>query len=199
MARTSGDEPIRRPRMTPEREEELLAAVMDVVREVGYGELSMDLVAARARCSKATLYRMWPAKPQMVAAALHATRPLRPEEIDTGTLRGDLMAMVELFGPTVEKDSALIAALGHAVLADEDLAEALRTTLVTPWFRDLTGVVDRAVERGELAARPAATEFLPQVFLSVALTRPVFQGAAADADHLARCVDQMLLPALLNT
>ncbi|MFE4612051.1 TetR/AcrR family transcriptional regulator [Streptomyces niveus] len=199
MARTSGDEPIRRPRMTPEREEELLVAVMDTVREVGYAELSMDLVAARARCSKATLYRMWPGKPQMVAAALYATRPLRPEEVDTGTLRGDLMAMVELFGPTVEKDSALIAALGHAVLADEELAEALRLTLVKPWFIDLTGVVDRAVGRGELASRPSATEFLPQVFLSVALTRPVFQGAPADAEYLARCVDQMLLPALLNT
>ncbi|MFE4368065.1 hypothetical protein ACFRMN_07445 [Streptomyces sp. NPDC056835] len=33
----------------------------------------------------------------------------------------------DLFGPTAEKDSALIAALGHAVLAEEELAEALRT------------------------------------------------------------------------
>ncbi|MFF3466603.1 TetR/AcrR family transcriptional regulator [Streptomyces sp. NPDC001984] len=199
MARTSGDEPIRRPRMTPEREKELLTTVMDVVREVGYDELSMDLVATRARCSKATLYRMWPGKPQMVSAALYATRPLRPEEIDTGTLRGDLMAMVDLFGPHAEKDSALIAALGHAVLTDRELAEALRTTLVQPWFADLTGVVDRAVERGELASRPAATEFLPQLLISVALTRPVFEGVPADAEHLARCVDHALLPALLHT
>ncbi|MEU9153612.1 TetR/AcrR family transcriptional regulator C-terminal ligand-binding domain-containing protein [Streptomyces sp. NPDC048417] len=199
MSRGNGDEAIRRPRMTPEREAELLAATVDALREVSYAELSMDLVAARARCSKATLYRLWPGKPQMVAAALYATRPMRPEEIDTGTLRGDLLAMVELLGPLAEKDAPLFAALGHALLTDENLAEAVRDTLVEPWFADLTGVVDRAVERGELSHRPSATDFLPQLLLSVMLTRPMFERLPADADYLTRCVDHALLPALLHT
>ncbi|WP_127356499.1 TetR-like C-terminal domain-containing protein [Actinacidiphila soli] len=199
MSRDNDDATIRRPRMTPERETELLAATVDALREVSYDELSMDLVAAKARCSKATLYRLWPGKPQMVAAALYATRPMRPEEIDTGTLRGDLMAMVELLGPHAEKDAPLFAALGHALLSDENLAEAVRDTLVEPWFADLIGVVDRAVERGELPRRPSATDFLPQILLSLMLTRPIFECLPADADYLARCVDQTLLPALLHT
>jgi AcrR family transcriptional regulator len=64
----SEDTTLRRPRLTPEREVELLDAAMDVLREVGYQDLSMDLVAAKARCSKATLYRLWPSKPELVAA-----------------------------------------------------------------------------------------------------------------------------------
>ncbi|MFD5074529.1 TetR-like C-terminal domain-containing protein [Streptomyces sp. NPDC058371] len=199
MSRANGDEAIRRPRMTPEREAELLVATIDVLREVSYDELSMDLVAARARCSKATLYRLWPGKPQMVAAALYGTRPMRPEEIDTGTLRGDLLAIAELLGPHAEKDAPLFAALGHAVLTDENLADAVRETLVEPWFADLVGVVDRAVERGELSRRPAATDFLPQTLLSVMLTRPMLERLPADTDYLTRYVDHALLPALLHT
>jgi AcrR family transcriptional regulator len=199
MSRGNGDEAIRRPRMTPEREAELLVAAVDVLREVSYDELSMDMVAARARCSKATLYRLWPGKPQLVAAALYATRPMKPEEIDTGTLRGDLLAIAQLLGPSGEKDVPLFAALGHAVLTDENLADAVRQTLVEPWFADLTAVVGRAVERGELSRRPSATDFLPQILLSVMLTRPMFEGVPADADYLTRCVDHALLPALLHS
>ncbi|MFJ2831420.1 TetR-like C-terminal domain-containing protein [Streptomyces sp. NPDC087263] len=199
MSRANGDEAIRRPRMTPDREAELLVATIDVLREVSYEELSMDMVAARAHCSKATLYRLWPGKPQIVAAALYATRPMKPEEIDTGTLRGDLLAMAQVLGPHGEKDVPLFAALGHAVLTDETLADAMRKTLVQPWFADLIEVVDRAVERGELSHRPSATDFLPQILLSVMVTRPMLEGMPADTDYLTRCVDQSLLPALLHS
>ena len=101
------DASLRRPRMSPERAIEMLSATMDVLREVGYEDLSMDLVASRARCSKATLYRLWPGKPQLVGAALDAMRPVKAEEINTGTLRGDLLIMVGLLASQAEKDTAL--------------------------------------------------------------------------------------------
>jgi AcrR family transcriptional regulator len=199
MSDDTDDASVRRPRMTPDRVMDLLNAAMDALREVGYEDLSMDLVASRARCSKATLYRQWPGKPQLVAAALYATRPVKAEEINTGTLRGDLLTMVGLLASQAEKDTALVAALGHAVLTDEELATAVRTSLVEPWFADLIGVVDRAVGRGELPSRPAAADFLPQLLLSVAFTRPLFGGGLADTDYLTRCVDHALLPALLHS
>lgn len=191
------DAPVRRPRMTPDRELDLLNAAMDALREVGYDDLSMDLVASKARCSKATLYKLWPGKPQMVAAALYATRPVRPEEIDTGTLRGDLLTMARLLGADAEKNTALFAALAHDMLTDEDLNTVVQTSVVEPWFADLKGFVDRAVERGELPSRPAAADFLPELLLTLAVTRPLFGGGIADTDYLTRCVDQVLLPALL--
>jgi AcrR family transcriptional regulator len=190
---------IRRPRMTPERAVEMLSAAMDVLREVGYENLSMDLVASRARCSKATLYRVWSGKPQLVAAALYATRPGKAEEIKTGTLRGDLLTMVELLAAQAEKDTLLFATLSHAVLTDEELALAVRTSLIEPWLAEMVGVVDRAVERGELPSRPAAADFLPQLLLSVTFMRPLIGGRLADTDYLTGCVDHVLLPALLTS
>jgi AcrR family transcriptional regulator len=199
MLDVAGEPAIRRSRISPVREAELLNAALDVLGEVSYEELSMDLVAARARCDQATLYKLWPTKPQLVVAALHATRPMRPEEVDTGTLRGDLLAMVGLLVAGGETMTALFAALGHAVLTDEELARAVQTSLVEPWFADLIGLVDRAVERGEPAARPPGAHFLPEVLLSVALTRPLFGRGLVDADYLTRCVDQLLLPLLQPT
>ena len=72
----------RRSRITPEREAELYEAVLDLLREVGYDALTMDAVAARTRSSKATLYRQWGGKAELVA------RPIRhnkPGEIATST------------------------------------------------------------------------------------------------------------------
>jgi AcrR family transcriptional regulator len=193
------DPSLRRPRMSPERVTEMLSAAMDVLREVGYQDLSMDQVASRARCSKATLYRLWPGKAQLVAAALYATRPGKAEEISTGTLRGDLLTMVEILASQADKDTALFAALSHAVLTDEELALAVRTSLVQPWLAEMTGVVDRAVDRGELPRRPVAAGFLPELLLSVTLMRPLIGGHFADSDYLTGCVDHVLLPALLTS
>jgi AcrR family transcriptional regulator len=115
MAADTADAPVRRPRMTAERELDVLTAVVDTLRAVGYQSLSMDLIASKAQCSKATLYRLWPGKPQLVAAALYATRPAKAEEIDTGTLRGDLLTMAGLLAAHAEKNTALFAALGPRV------------------------------------------------------------------------------------
>jgi AcrR family transcriptional regulator len=195
----TGDVSLRRPRMSPERVTEIHSAAMDVLREVGYEDFSMDLVASRARCSKATLYRLWPGKPQLVAAALYATRPGKAEEINTGTLRRDLLTMVELLACQAEKDTLLFAGLSHAVLTDEELALAVRTTLVEPWLAEMIGVVDRAVERGELPSPPVAAGFLPELLLSVTFMRPLIGGRLADSDYLTGCIDHVLLPALLTS
>ena len=69
---------VRRSRITPEREAELYAAVLDLLREVGYDALTMDAVAARTRSSKATLYRQWGGKAKLVVRALRHQKPAAP-------------------------------------------------------------------------------------------------------------------------
>ncbi len=66
----------RRSRITPEREAELYEAVLDLLREVGYDALTMDAVAARTRSSKATLYRQWGGKAELVAKAIRHNKPV---------------------------------------------------------------------------------------------------------------------------
>ncbi|AZM47007.1 TetR family transcriptional regulator [Streptomyces sp. WAC 06738] len=193
------DARIRRPRMTPERERELLEAVLGVLRESGYEALSMDLVATRARCSKATLYRQWHSKAEMVVAAMIANRPVDPGAVDTGSLRGDLISLVEELSTTAEKDTALIAAIHHAALTDGDLAATLHASLADYELTHLSGLLDRAVARGELPGQPGAAEFLPQLLFGAVVIRPLIDGAFADSAYLARFVDLVVLPALRHS
>src|ERR1700754_1260679 len=77
------------------REAELLAVTLELLQEHGYDRLTLDAVAATARASKATLYRRWPTKAELVMAAfIEGTRVVAVDP-DTGTLRGDLLALGE--------------------------------------------------------------------------------------------------------
>src|SRR3954471_10098445 len=75
------------------RDPEILEAALDVLAECGYDGLTIDMVAARAKAGKATLYRRWPSKAELVIEAVACMKQgqSRVEDLpDTGTLRGDL-------------------------------------------------------------------------------------------------------------
>ena len=68
-------------------------AALQVVAEAGFDRATVDAIAARAGASKATVYRYWPGKHELVADAIRRrVKPSLPEMPDTGTLRGDLLA-----------------------------------------------------------------------------------------------------------
>ncbi|MHC5908480.1 TetR/AcrR family transcriptional regulator [Streptomyces sp. S6] len=186
----------RRSKITPEREKEFFDAVLDQIRSNGYDAFTMDGVAASTRCSKSTLYRQWKTKPQFVAAALRSRREVRFAGIDTGTLAGDLRAAARAGADWAVKDSALMQALGHAVMEDEELREALRETLVEPEIEALRQILRRGVERGEIADGHPALEFVPVQFYGVLRVRPFLEGEEADAEYLLRFVEAAVLPAL---
>src|SRR3954454_20971276 len=83
-----------RPRVEGDRERQILDAALEVLAEVGYDRLTMDAVAQRAKASKATLYRRWNGKVSLVIDALHHhhQQETPPTPVDTGSLRGDLIA-----------------------------------------------------------------------------------------------------------
>ncbi|WP_067682874.1 TetR/AcrR family transcriptional regulator [Nocardia miyunensis] len=194
MAETGTDR-VRRPRMGPERELELLSVAMDLLREVGYEALTMDQLAVRGHCSKATLYRMWPGKLPLVLAAMKATAP-PAIHIDAGSLRGDLLAFCARLIPKTEADTATIAAVNHTVLNHPELAMAVRTTLLAADAQQLETFIERAVARGELTSRPPAADLLPQVLFGLTFAQPLYEGSFVDLDTLVRVIDQILLPAL---
>src|SRR4051812_6619706 len=122
----------RRSRITPEREAELYTAVLDLLREVGYDALTMDAVAARTKSSKATLYRQWGGKAELVVRALRHNKP-HFAQIDTGSLRGDFHALtVRQDDCEMEQNSALMRGLAMAVHGNPDLLKAFRELLIEP-------------------------------------------------------------------
>lgn len=77
-------------------EADILRAVWEELSEVGYVRLTMEGVAARAKTSKTVIYRRWPNRAELVLAAMRARGPVLSGEVpNTGTLRGDVLALLQ--------------------------------------------------------------------------------------------------------
>lgn len=90
------DAPPKRGRGRPRREgadEEILAVALELLREKGYRELTVDAVAERAGVAKTTVYRRWPTKVVLIGAALPS-----PDSSDARTLLREAIATMQLLG-----------------------------------------------------------------------------------------------------
>ncbi len=177
-------------------EEVILESAWAELAAVGYERLTMENVAARARTGKQVLYRRWRSRAQLAVAAVnHHAGPAVTRPPDTGSLRGDLLALLEA---TARRISGVDPGILRGILAellDEDNAfVSVMPTLVAT-------LLDRAVAREELAhARvPARVLSLPGDLARYEIARAVRPGSAQDVMDLVRepfaeIVDQVLLP-----
>ncbi|MFJ8025752.1 TetR/AcrR family transcriptional regulator [Streptomyces sp. NPDC096311] len=195
----AGPDETRRTRLTPEREQEIYAAVVDLLNDVDYDTLTMDDIAARARASKATFYRQWKSKSNLVAAAVRHYKHYDLASIDTGSLRGDLHEIARIVGDAMgRKSTAPVRALSQAMRNNAELADAVRESKTKPEMEMLHRVVERALVRGEIAPDNPALAFMGPLITGAAFARPSFDGVEADAVYLARYMDACVLPALLR-
>src|SRR6188768_1360597 len=74
---------------------EVLSATLEAFAEQGYAGLSVEAVALRAGVNKTTIYRRWPTKTDLVGAALVSLRDDDPEPPNTGSLRDDLLQVLQ--------------------------------------------------------------------------------------------------------
>ncbi|MFJ8667395.1 TetR/AcrR family transcriptional regulator [Streptomyces sp. NPDC093600] len=186
----------RRSKITPERETELFEAVIDLLREGGYDAVTMEGVAARTKCGKATLYRQWGTKPRLVTAALAKRRCPFFAGIDTGSLAGDLREAARTAASRRDRDAELMEAVTQAYIQHPDLREALRETVINPEVAALDEMLRRAVERGEIEADNPAIGFVAPCFLGMLRVERLFEERFADATAMRVFVDAVLLPAL---
>jgi AcrR family transcriptional regulator len=180
----------------------LLDATLDVLAEVGAAGLTMDAVAARAGSGKAALYRRWSSKSDLIIAAVARMKRNQVDLAnlpDTGTLRGDLLA---LFRPEPIEASArklkVMTALASLISQDHALADAANSAVVEPWAEAHLALMRRAVARGEVPAT-ADIVTLSQVIPSMAAYRSIVQRKAFELTFLVSMVDTVVLPALRHS
>ncbi|MEV0223764.1 TetR/AcrR family transcriptional regulator [Streptomyces sp. NPDC050704] len=187
----------RRSRITPEREAELYGAVLDLLREVGYDALTMDAVAARTRSSKATLYRQWGGKPELVVKAMRHMKPGSTADIDTGSLRGDMHAVVlRQDDCDMEQNSALMRGVSVAIHANPDLLRAFRELLIEPEMEDIRQVVQRGVARGEVRPDNPAIDYVLHMMIGGFAARTMIDDQPPTQEFLRSYIDAVILPAL---
>src|ERR1700683_367731 len=111
------------------RGEELEAALLEAawaeLVEVGFARLAMESVAARAETGGAVLFRRWPRKDDLVLDAIQHYGATHPVEIpDTGSLRGDMIAMLSGFSNVRVSFAAVVSAAFSGLLASTGLTPA---------------------------------------------------------------------------
>jgi AcrR family transcriptional regulator len=195
----AGGSTARRARGEP-RERAILAAVIGLLGEAGYEAMTMDAVAARAHASKTTIYRRWPGKAELVRAAVDAHIAERvPGTQDTGSLRGDLLAMMQALSGHLTPDfMAMMSGLVHAMRADSQLAASLKSLLDQDAATEQ--IIGRAVRRGELPA-PAADKLarLVHEVIEALVFRQLITTADLDGSFARHVVDDIVVPLLAAT
>lgn len=149
-------------------------------------------MAERSGVNKTTIYRWWASKAELLGAALTQGARLDLDVPDTGSLRGDLEALVRaIVGLLTARPVAdvAVATLG-AVPGSPELAAQARAFFADRMARE-RAIFDRAVVRDELPSG-ADPLLLMDLLAGAVWVRVVFRGLPVEDDFAARAVDVVL-------
>jgi len=168
-------------------------AARQLLRSRGYAATTVEAVAVKAGVSKVTIYRRWPSKGALALDVLLEFQDFGPAP-DTGTTRGDLIAIVRgvntgLAHPTA---AAVIPGLATDLARDPTLAEAFRERFVLPRRRSVAEAIERAIQRGDLPAESDA-DLLIDLLSSPFFYRIFITGHRVEPDLAEKLVDFVLL------
>jgi AcrR family transcriptional regulator len=177
-------------------EQAIFEAVMAELVDVGYDNLTMEAVAARAHTGKAALYRRWSSREDLVGDALsHFMLPLAPPP-DTGSVRGDLSDLLGRMADTISSDSGCaMQALMGSVTCSRDIVRAIHSRVIEPRREMMVDVLRRGVDRGEV--RPgAATRLVAEVGPALIVQTFLEDGPPVTRTSIDAILDQVVMPLL---
>jgi AcrR family transcriptional regulator len=179
------------------REQAILDAAIELLKEVGYDRFSMDALAERAKAGKATIYRHWSGKAQIVVEAVRRIKCNHTEiHVDTGSLRGDLLEELDQACDSLNtEDGAIICGVMSAMRTDHELADLVRTKILDSKRGKFDDIIERAIRRGELPEGSTAG-IVEEVMPAMLMNRLVIQGEPLDAAFATHVVDSIVLPLL---
>lgn len=151
---------------SPESRAAILSAAVALFREVGYAQLTVEGIAARAGVGKQTIYRWWPTRTDVLLEALADDADLEISVADHGSYAADLRAFLAdtyRLAETQYIRDVLGALMAQAQL-DAEFGARFRSGFLERRRAALRSVVDRAAMRGDLPRRPAPNVVLDLVF-----------------------------------
>lgn len=182
-----------RPR-SAEADEAIIAATLDLFADHGFDGLAVEAVACRAGVSKATIYRRYASKVELVLAAAAGYSQQHAPPPDTGNLRDDLRAIVlnltRLVRDTVV--GKIAARMAGEAIRNPALAVAHREFIAQRRTHTIA-VIQRGIDRGELAAN-ADPNLVADLVTAPVFYRALISGAPLD-DALADDVADLAMRA----
>jgi AcrR family transcriptional regulator len=180
------------------RERELLAATLRLLQRDGYDRLSLDAVATEAKASKATMYRRWPSKRDLVLAAFTEGIQVGMVAPNTGSLRGDLLAIGTLLCDQLGEHASTMTAVFSELSRSPALTAILQDEFIHQRRLLITEVLTEAVDRGEIDAEVIRDETW-DVMPGYLFFRCLIPGRAPTDKTVVALVDDVILPSLTRT
>ncbi len=180
------------------REAEILAVTLRLLQEHGYDQLTVEAVAGAAHASKATVYRRWPSKAELVLAAfIEGVRQVALPP-NTGTLRGDLLSLGETCGQHGTEHASTIRAVMVEVSRHPALREAMQEQFLEQRKALIQHVLHQAVDRGEIS-EDVITDELWDLLPGYLIFRSMIPGRPPTRRTVHALVDGFLIPGLTRT
>ena len=177
------------------RETELLEVTLQLLQERGYDRLTLDAVAARARASKATVYRRWPSKAELVLAAfIEGCRQIAVHP-DTGTLRGDLLQLGRVISQQSHEQAGIIRAVLVEISRHPALHDAMQSEFLDQRKALLHEVLRDAVLRGEIDAAAISDE-LWDLLPGYLIFRSIMPNRPPTEQTVEALIDEVIIPSL---
>ena len=177
------------------REAELLAVTLQLLQEHGYDGLTVDAVAHAARASKATVYRRWRSKAELVLAAFNEGVRQVAVPPNTGTLRGDLLQLGEICGQQIRQHASTIRAVLVEASRHAELNDALQHQFLEQRKALTQHILRQAVERGEIA-EAAITDELWDLLPGYLIFRSIIPSRPPTRRTVQALVDNFIIPGL---
>ena len=176
----------------------LLEAAWDELRAVGYPGLTLDGVAARAGTSRPVLARRWPSRAELVVAAIrHHTALAALGLPDTGTLRGDVLALLRQMSARVNEIVGVLSFMFADYFDATGLSPSdLREQAITGIPSRMAAIIQRAVERGEIDPDRLSPR-IASLPLDLVRHDVIMNRAPVPDDTLIEIVDCLFLPLVL--
>jgi AcrR family transcriptional regulator len=179
-------------------EDALLDAAWDQLVSGGYGVFTFEAVAERAGTSRPVIYRRWPNREALVVAAVERffIRGSRPVP-DTGSLRGDVIALLTQANETRAAAAAVISVqLGTYYQESGTTPAELREQILRDRTSAMETVMRRALERGDITAAPLSPRIIALPF-DLFRQEALMTLKAVPAETIIEIVDSIFLP-LIN-
>lgn len=183
-------------------EDAILAAAFAELTDAGYAAFSVEGVATRARTGKASIYRRWPTKQELVMDALLAELP-EPEDcgLSPAPMLDDSVTTVEALhrvGTAIANiltspAGSAMRAIKFEAVSDPELAALVDERFQAPRRAAMLGLLERGIARGEV--RPdAATQIVADVLPAVLMHRVILQREPIAEADVHEVIERVMIP-----
>ena len=180
------------------RDEAIQSAALELMQEIGYERCTIEAIAAKAHASKATIYRRWKNKQELLVSAVTRHTFCTPPEVDQGNLRDDLIEMISekiknLKGP----DGAVVSVLFTAAKNDPELGKLIPISIRESQDDTVMHIIERGIKRGEVS-KGANIDLLLEILPGIFSYRIFMTHQPVNRKFIEQLVDGILLPSLQN-